>query len=178
MILVSAVWKTQLHFCLIPALRPASLVHQLGLGFMWTCQTVIASLYRRSSCRKTSIIPEKEFKESPRLHAFWKTPKHKSKDGVIPVSSVFKWGTQSIIWEVERRDHMGFSGAGFTCSSHVMGQLIAANESECALLIKSAPQIITCGWKGGRGPLPHSVHKPGEGYRARSDTHALLETSK
>lgn len=71
MILVSVVWKTQLNFCLIPEPRPASLVHQLALGFMWTCQTVIASLYRRSGWKKTSIIPEKEFKQSPRLHAFW-----------------------------------------------------------------------------------------------------------
>lgn len=34
----------RLNFCLIPALRPASLVHQLALRFMWTCQAVIARL--------------------------------------------------------------------------------------------------------------------------------------
>lgn len=49
MILVSAVCETQLNLVLIPPPRSASLVHQLALGFMWTWQLVIASLYRKSS---------------------------------------------------------------------------------------------------------------------------------
>lgn len=52
MILVSAVCETQLNLGLIPPPRSVSLVDQFALEFMWTCQLVIASLYRKRSWRE------------------------------------------------------------------------------------------------------------------------------